>query len=296
IKNTLAGDANLDGIVNFADLLVVAQNFNHTLDTHGNAIDWADGDFNYDGKVNFADLLLVAQNFNKHLAAGQAAQTPLSSGPPVLAATETATPAPEVAPSPVTVDAGVVDAIPSAPNSTANMGPSATTPSTAASNPATSTAAIATNFAASSPVPSAVTPPPAAAERLPPTPATDVQPGRAALTTQVLDAISSAPWIPTELTGSPTVRVANVVAANASQVKTTRALSATLTGGIGNVSEADNANIRPAKARLVIAAPPVLPTDGITDDALSGVWSAESPADDLLFPDSRDCDRLTSAI
>jgi hypothetical protein len=76
IENTLAGDANLDGVVNFADLLVVAQNFNHVLDTHGNAIDWADGDFNYDGNVNFADLLLVAQNFNKQLSAGELEQLP----------------------------------------------------------------------------------------------------------------------------------------------------------------------------------------------------------------------------
>jgi autotransporter-associated beta strand protein len=76
VEYTVAGDANLDGSVNFADLLVVAQNFNHSLDAHGNPTDWADGDFNYDGKVNFADLLLVAQNFNQHLSAGELAQLP----------------------------------------------------------------------------------------------------------------------------------------------------------------------------------------------------------------------------
>ena len=75
VKYTLAGDANLDGTVNFADLLVVAQNFNRST-TKGNPIDWADGDFNYDNTVNFADLLLVAQNFNKTLSAGQLEQLP----------------------------------------------------------------------------------------------------------------------------------------------------------------------------------------------------------------------------
>ncbi|MGA2230791.1 MAG: dockerin type I domain-containing protein, partial [Tepidisphaeraceae bacterium] len=78
LRTTLAGDANLDGTVNFADLLAVAQNFNHPLGMNGNPIDWADGDFNYDGVVNFADLLLVAQNFNKSLSAGQLAQLPTS--------------------------------------------------------------------------------------------------------------------------------------------------------------------------------------------------------------------------
>jgi hypothetical protein len=70
IKNTLAGDATLDGIVNFPDLLVVAQNYGKTGE------DWAHGDFNYDSIVNFPDLLLVAQNYGKQLSAGQLAQLP----------------------------------------------------------------------------------------------------------------------------------------------------------------------------------------------------------------------------
>jgi hypothetical protein len=70
IKQTLVGDANLDGIVNFPDLLVVAQNYGKT------GQDWAHGDFNYDGIVNFPDLLLVAQNYGKQLSAGQLAELP----------------------------------------------------------------------------------------------------------------------------------------------------------------------------------------------------------------------------
>jgi hypothetical protein len=72
LKLTLAGDATLDGIVNFPDLLVVAQNYGKT------GQDWAEGDFNYDGVVNFPDLLLVAQNYGKQLSANQLAQLPSS--------------------------------------------------------------------------------------------------------------------------------------------------------------------------------------------------------------------------
>jgi hypothetical protein len=52
------GDANLDGTVNFSDLLVLAKNYNTTGDV------WEQGDFNGDGTVNFSDLLVLAKNYN----------------------------------------------------------------------------------------------------------------------------------------------------------------------------------------------------------------------------------------
>jgi hypothetical protein len=52
------GDANLDGSVNFSDLLILAKNYN------GVGSGWFQGDFNYDGNVNFSDLLALAKNYN----------------------------------------------------------------------------------------------------------------------------------------------------------------------------------------------------------------------------------------
>jgi hypothetical protein len=57
------GDANLDGVVNFDDLLTLSRNYN----TPGAG--WASADFNGDGVVNFSDLLLLSQNYNTALAA-----------------------------------------------------------------------------------------------------------------------------------------------------------------------------------------------------------------------------------
>jgi hypothetical protein len=51
------GDANLDGLVSFPDLVKVAQNYGGTGKT------WLDGDFNFDGVVSFADLVTVAQHY-----------------------------------------------------------------------------------------------------------------------------------------------------------------------------------------------------------------------------------------
>jgi len=59
VRLTRLGDATLDGVVNFADLLVLSQNYNAAGRT------WDQGDSNYDGTVNFADLLALSQNYNQ---------------------------------------------------------------------------------------------------------------------------------------------------------------------------------------------------------------------------------------
>jgi len=55
--NILAGDANLDGVVDFTDFQLLESNFNQvgTL--------WDQGDFNLDGTVNYADFLIFRQRF-----------------------------------------------------------------------------------------------------------------------------------------------------------------------------------------------------------------------------------------
>lgn len=56
IALTLKGDTNLDRVVNFPDLLALAQSY----DLAGG---WKNGDSNRDGQVGFEDLLALAQNF-----------------------------------------------------------------------------------------------------------------------------------------------------------------------------------------------------------------------------------------
>ena len=59
LRPALIGDANQDGQVTFADLLIFAQNYGRTAAT------WDEGDFNYDGVVGFDDLLLLAESYPK---------------------------------------------------------------------------------------------------------------------------------------------------------------------------------------------------------------------------------------
>jgi hypothetical protein len=61
VKYTLLGDTNLDGLVNFQDLVAIVQNFNKA------NTDWAHGNFLYGASTNFNDLVAVVQNFNKIL-------------------------------------------------------------------------------------------------------------------------------------------------------------------------------------------------------------------------------------
>ncbi|MEX2091994.1 MAG: PEP-CTERM sorting domain-containing protein, partial [Pirellulales bacterium] len=53
------GDANLDSLVNFADLVTLAENY----ETSGGT--WAIGDFTADRLVNFADLSLIEQQYGE---------------------------------------------------------------------------------------------------------------------------------------------------------------------------------------------------------------------------------------
>src|SRR6185295_7945004 len=66
VRQTLAGDATLDGIVDSNDLVHLAQNYNTTVSTITDSW-WYNGDFTYDGIVDFNDLVRLAQNYNTAL-------------------------------------------------------------------------------------------------------------------------------------------------------------------------------------------------------------------------------------
>ena len=67
VKYALRGDANLDGQVNFADLVLLAAHYGKTLSDN-----WDQGDFNYDGRIDFADLVLLAANYGNAMTAASA--------------------------------------------------------------------------------------------------------------------------------------------------------------------------------------------------------------------------------
>ncbi len=62
---TVMGDANEDGAVNFSDYLALSQNFGAS----GRTTDWSMGEFNADMVVNFSDYLILSQNFGSAFGA-----------------------------------------------------------------------------------------------------------------------------------------------------------------------------------------------------------------------------------
>jgi len=59
-RTAFGGDVNVDGNVNFNDVLAFSPNFNKAT-TNG----WAAGDFDGNGTTNFNDVLVMSPNFNK---------------------------------------------------------------------------------------------------------------------------------------------------------------------------------------------------------------------------------------
>lgn len=74
IMATYAGDADLNGTVNVADLTRLLNSYNRT------GMAWADGDFNYDGQVNVADLTALLNKYNRTIGGSVAAGAGLSMG------------------------------------------------------------------------------------------------------------------------------------------------------------------------------------------------------------------------
>lgn len=75
IRKTIYGDANIDGKVDFDDLLSLAKAYGQT-NQH-----WSNGDFDYNGSVDFNDLLSIAKNYGQPVAvlASPFSSTPIGS-------------------------------------------------------------------------------------------------------------------------------------------------------------------------------------------------------------------------
>ena len=62
VSPVLSGDDNLDGAVDFSDLLTLARHYGSTGAT------WSTGDFDADGSVDFADLTALARNYGQRIS------------------------------------------------------------------------------------------------------------------------------------------------------------------------------------------------------------------------------------
>jgi hypothetical protein len=66
LRVTIRGDSNLNGTVEFQDLVALAANYN------GTGKVWSQADFDYDGDVDFADLVPLAANYNNSFSLEEA--------------------------------------------------------------------------------------------------------------------------------------------------------------------------------------------------------------------------------
>lgn len=80
VKYTVPGDANLDGVVDFSDLVILARNYGRK------TAHWDQGDFNYDGSVGFDDLVTLARHYSQKLTPADLASFDPSFRSEVLAA------------------------------------------------------------------------------------------------------------------------------------------------------------------------------------------------------------------
>ena len=77
--SSIPGDADGDGKVDFADLVLVARHYGQINGT------WSRGDLNGDGSVGFDDLLIVARNYGKSVVSTTAAAAVGAASTPALA-------------------------------------------------------------------------------------------------------------------------------------------------------------------------------------------------------------------
>jgi hypothetical protein len=61
LRFTLRGDTNLDGTINFTDLVTLSRNYGKT------NMSWDQGEFTYGGTVNFTDLVRLSSNYGQSL-------------------------------------------------------------------------------------------------------------------------------------------------------------------------------------------------------------------------------------
>jgi len=62
VTRAVIGDGNLDNVVNFADFVILSNNYGATNPR------WSQGDYNGDGVVNFADFVQLSNNYGQTAA------------------------------------------------------------------------------------------------------------------------------------------------------------------------------------------------------------------------------------